>query len=71
MPKHPNRVPKYNKKPDAMKIEAARELGITYDSGVEVNVALASQGEAKYSKKTTNKINNLRTEYRFKNRENN
>lgn len=71
MPKHPNRVPKYNKKPDAMKIEAARELGIEHDSGVHVNVELASQGEAKYSKKTTNRMNNLKTYYRFKNREDN
>ncbi|MEF9991972.1 MAG: hypothetical protein RRZ84_05325 [Romboutsia sp.] len=71
MAKHPNRIPKYNKRPDAMKIEAARELGITEKTGIEVNVALAAQGEPKYSKKTMNKINNLKTEYRFENREGN
>lgn len=71
MPKHPNRVPKYNRRPDAMKIEAARELGIEHETGVEVNVKLASQGEPKYSKKTTNRINNVKTYYRFKNREDN
>lgn len=69
MAKHPNRVPKYNKRPDAMKLEIARELGPNINPGVEANIALASRGEAKYSKKTTNKINNLKTEYRFKNRE--
>lgn len=71
MPKHPNRIPKYNKRPDALKIEVARELGPDVIPGVEANIALASRGEAKYSKKTTNKINNLKTEYRFKNREDN
>lgn len=62
MPKHPNRVPKYNKKPDAMKIEAARELGVHHQSGVQVNVNLAAQAESKYSKDTTRRMHDQRRE---------
>ena len=69
MPKHLNRVPQYMKRPDAMKIEVARELGITHDIyNVENSVNLASGGEPKNSKKTKNTKNNINREYRFKNR---
>lgn len=69
MPKHPNRVPQYRKRPDAMKIEVARELGINHNIyDVENNVNLASGGEPKNSKKTKTKINSIKREYRFKNR---
>lgn len=60
MAKHPNRVPKYNKKPNAMKIEASRELGINHLNGVEVNVDLAAQKESKYSKDTTRRMHDQR-----------
>ena len=66
MPKHPNRVPKYNKKPDAMKIEAARELGVHHETGAEVNVDLAAQGESKYSKDTTKRMHDQRRELAYK-----
>jgi hypothetical protein len=69
MPKHPNRVPQYRKRPDAMKIEVASELGITHDIyNVENSVNLASGGEPKNSKKTKNIKNSINREYRFKNR---
>ena len=60
MAKHPTRVPKYNKKPDAMKIEASRELGINHLTGAEVNVDLAAQRESKYSKDTTRRMHDQR-----------
>lgn len=66
MAKHPNRVPKYNRKPDAMKREAARELGVTHASGVEVNVDLAAQKESKYSKDTTRRMHDQRRELAYK-----
>ncbi|MGL5693444.1 MAG: hypothetical protein ACRCXA_05150 [Peptostreptococcaceae bacterium] len=62
MAKHPNRTPKYNRKPAAMKIEAARELGVHHSSGVEVNVDLAAQKESKYSKETTKRMHDQRRE---------
>ena len=66
MPKHPNRVPKYNKKPEAMRIEAARELGVHHVTGAEVNVNLAAQGESKYSKDTTRRMHDQRRELAYK-----
>ena len=69
MPRHPKRVPQYMKKPDAMKIEIAAELGLKHDIySVENNVNLASEGEPKHSKKTKNVKNSINREYRFKNR---
>ena len=61
-------VPKYNKKPDAMKIEAARELGVHHETGAEVNVDLAAQGESKYSKDTTKRMHDQRRELAYKKR---
>ena len=69
MAKNRHNVPKYNRRPDAMKMEIARELDSKFETGVEANVKLASQHESKYSKKTTNKMNNVKKEYTNKNRE--
>lgn len=42
------------------KEEIASELGINGSENTEVNVKIASEGEAKYSKKTMNRKNHIK-----------
>lgn len=41
------------------KLEIANELGTNYKDDIEVNVKIASQNEAEFSKKTRTKHHNL------------
>ena len=41
------------------KVEFARELGVNGANNTEVNAKIASQGEAKYSKKTMNRKSHM------------
>ena len=48
------------------KLEIADELGVRHANDVEVNVKIASQNEAEFSKKTRTKQHNLNNQMKTK-----